>query len=72
MTKSEQLQKEIIKLLELSSMDEKERMLWTILMPNMEESELKQLHKTLEKEVNALTDIYVEAIKERKKHKRKQ
>lgn len=61
MTKVE-LIREVVKLLELSSMDAEERTMWTVLAPNMEEAELIKLKTTLEKEVNKMTDLYLKTV----------
>jgi hypothetical protein len=63
MTNLEQLQKDIYKLIELSSMEDDERMMWMVMVPSMTEEELVKFKPILEKEVNKLTDIYTKAIK---------
>ncbi len=60
---TEELQKEVLRLMELSSMDDQERTMWMILVPNMTEEELGKFRTVLDKEVTQLTDIYTKALK---------
>lgn len=53
--------REIINYLQLSTMEPREKAMWMLLLPQMEEEKLGKLKKTLEKEVNAITDLYLEA-----------
>lgn len=48
-----------IKLMNLSSMAEDERAMWTVVLPSMEATEIKKLKDSLEKEVKQMTDIYL-------------
>ncbi len=57
--------KEIIPYLQLSSMPQKEKAMWLLLLPSMEEKHLLKLKNSLEKEVNAITDIYLNALSKR-------
>ena len=59
----DQLIKSILQLMELSSMADDEKSMWTIFVPSMEENELTKLKTVLEKEVNQLTDIYLNVLK---------
>lgn len=52
---------EILKLMELSSMSQEERTMWTMMLPSMEQAELEKLRDTLAKEVQKMTDIYLQA-----------
>jgi hypothetical protein len=54
-----ELKKEVLKLVELSSMEEKEKVMWNILVPSMIEAELVKFKAILEKEVNKLTELYL-------------
>jgi hypothetical protein len=54
-----ELKKEVLKLVELSSMEEKEKVMWNVLVPSMIESELVKFKAILEKEVNKLTELYL-------------
>ena len=53
--------REIINYLQLSAMDSKEKGMWMILLPQMDEAQLQKLKAALEKEVNAITELYLEA-----------
>ena len=56
----EELIKSIIQGIQLSTMDDKEKSMWMVLAPLMEEGELQKLESALKKEVNGLTDLYLE------------
>ncbi len=58
---NQQLIKEIINYLQLSTMEPREKAMWMLLVPDMETEKLAKLKATLEKEVNAITDLYLEA-----------
>lgn len=53
---------DILGKMELSSMSGKEKAMWTILLPNMEEKHLLKLQKSLNKETENLTNLYMETI----------
>ncbi len=53
----------ILKLLDLSSMESDEKTMWKILLPSMEKAELDKFQDLLEQEVQAMTDLYLKAIK---------
>jgi len=57
---NKQIIKEIINYLQLSTMEPREKAMWMLLMPDMEPEKLAKLKETLEKEVNAITDLYLE------------
>lgn len=57
---NKQIIKEIINYLQLSTMEPREKAMWMLLMPDMEMEKLSKLKATLEKEVNAITDLYLE------------
>ena len=57
---NKQIIKEIINYLQLSTMESREKAMWMLLMPDMETEKLSKLKTTLEKEVNAITDLYLE------------
>lgn len=59
---NKQIIKEIINYLQLSTMEPKEKAMWMLLMPDMEVEKLAKLKTTLEKEVNAITDLYLETV----------
>jgi hypothetical protein len=63
---NQQLIDEILKLMPLSSMEADEQATWTILAPSLSEIELKKLHDTLQEEVSAMTDIYLNITKKQK------
>ena len=54
--------KQIIPFIQLSSMQPREKAMWLLLIPAMEESHLLKLKASLEKEVNTMTDIYLNAL----------
>ncbi|MGL5830532.1 MAG: hypothetical protein ACRCZE_00090 [Candidatus Altimarinota bacterium] len=54
-----ELKKEVLKLVELSSMEEKEKVMWNVLVPSMIEAELVKFKAILEKEVNKMTELYM-------------
>ncbi|MFA5352226.1 MAG: hypothetical protein WC304_03025 [Candidatus Gracilibacteria bacterium] len=56
-----QLIKETLQYLQLSSMEAKEKAMWMLLIPEMEEDKITRLHASLKKEVDGLTEIYLEA-----------
>lgn len=45
-------------LIQLSSMEENEKAMWNILLPNMSEEEVTKFHQILLNEINALNDLY--------------
>ena len=53
---------DILGKMELSTMSGKEKAMWTILLPNMEEKHLLKLQKSLNKETENLTNLYMETI----------
>lgn len=54
----------IVTLLQASTMEPKEKAMWLILIPQMEEADLVKLQDVLQKEVNAMTNLYLETITE--------
>lgn len=52
----------IIPLLNASTMSYKERMMWLIMIPTMSEELLLKLEKSIVKESNALTDLYIKSV----------
>jgi hypothetical protein len=61
----ESLIKEVLKLMELSSMEDDEKNMWRMMVPSMNEEELTKFKAVLEKEVNKLTDIYLKVLKDK-------
>lgn len=59
---SQDLVRDVVKYLQLSSMEHREKAMWMILLPQMEEQKLLELKACLEKEVNAITDLYLKAM----------
>jgi len=53
--------RKVINYLQLSTMEPREKAMWMLMLPHMEEEKLAKLERTLEKEVNAITDLYLEA-----------
>lgn len=58
-----ELKKKVLELVELSSMEEKEKVMWNVLVPSMIEAELLKFQGILEKEVNQLTELYLKVSK---------
>jgi len=48
---------DIVKYLQLSAMDEKERTMWTLFLPNMEEKHLEKLLAILKEEADGRAEI---------------
>jgi len=59
----DQIIQDILKLMELSSMDDEEKTMWKVLVPSMEITELEKFREILDKEVSAMTDLYLKALK---------
>jgi hypothetical protein len=59
----QQLIEETLQLMNLSSMEEDEKNMWTIMLPSMEKEEIEKLKGALEREAKAMTDIYLNAKK---------
>lgn len=57
-----ELIKELVSYIQLSSMQQKEKAMWLLLIPAMEEKHLLKLKASLQKEVNAITDLYLNAL----------
>jgi hypothetical protein len=55
---------DIVTLLQASTMEPKEKAMWLILIPQMEETDLVKLQDVLQKEVSAMTNLYLETIEE--------
>jgi hypothetical protein len=55
---------DIVTLLQASTMEPKEKAMWLILIPQMEETDLVKLQDVLQKEVSAMTNLYLETIAE--------
>jgi hypothetical protein len=52
---------ETLKLMELSSMNQEERTMWTVLLPSLQKEEIEKLRDALAGEVQTMTDIYLQA-----------
>ena len=59
---NKELLKKVLQYLELSTMAEEEKAMWMSMLPYMEESKLEELKNILEKEVNSITDLYLQAL----------
>ncbi len=57
MTNKEKLQQKILGYLQLSTMSDKEKSMWTLLLPTLNEEETKKFHDILEKEINSLMEL---------------
>ncbi len=58
---NQNLTDQILQLLDLSSMDQAEKNLWTIQLPHMTTEEMEKLKAVLEKEIKNMIDIYLKA-----------
>ncbi len=56
--KNQNLLNQTIMLIQLSSMEEDEKAMWNILLPNMSEEEVSKFHQILLNEINAFTDLH--------------
>jgi hypothetical protein len=54
---------ETLKLMNLSSMGQDERTMWTVMLPSMQKEEIEKLRDALAQEVQTMTDIYLRAKK---------
>lgn len=61
----QELIKQAITYLRISTMEEKEKSMWTFLLPNMEEAHIEKLLKLLKEEAGAKTDLFLEAYEKR-------
>jgi hypothetical protein len=62
----QQLIRETINLIQLSTMEPKEKALWMLLLPQMKEAQILKLKASLSKEINAITDLYMKAVNPKK------
>jgi len=58
-----ELMQTILKLLDLSGMEEDEKTMWKVLIPSMEKAELDKFKDLLDREVTTMTDLYLKALK---------
>jgi helix-turn-helix protein len=54
---------QILQLMNLSSMEEDEKNMWTVMLPSLEKAELEKFKGILEKEITKMTDIYLDTQK---------
>lgn len=59
----DELTKQIISYIQLSTMEPREKAMWMLILPHMEERHVIKLKDLLEKEVNSIMDLYLEATK---------
>ncbi len=52
--------KQVLMRMQLSSMSPQERMMWTVFLPLMSEKKITELKDSLEKETEALMDLYLD------------
>ena len=57
MTNKEKLQQKILGYLQISTMSDKEKSMWTLLLPTLNDKETQKLHDILEKEINSLMEL---------------
>lgn len=55
---------ETLQLMQLSSMNEDERTMWTVMLPSLQTAEIEKLKASLEKEIQTMTNIYLKAKQE--------
>jgi hypothetical protein len=55
---------DIVTFLQASTMEPKEKAMWLLLIPHMDEKDLVKLQEVLQREVSAMTNIYLETLKE--------
>lgn len=55
---SKELVRETLKNLQLSTMSNREKAMWTLLLPSMPDDYIEKLNKVLEAEIDELMDIY--------------
>lgn len=58
-----ELMQDILKLLDLSGMEDDEKTMWKVLIPSMEKAELDKFKDILDREVTTMTDLYLKALK---------
>ena len=61
----QELIKQAITYLRISTMGEKEKSMWTFMLPNMEEKHIEKLLHLLKEEAEAKTDLFLEAYEKR-------
>ncbi len=54
--------KEVLSLVQLSTMEPKEKAMWMLLLPEMKEPQILKLKKSLEKEIREITDLYLKNV----------
>lgn len=62
-TDNTELMQDILKLTNLSSMEEDEKTMWKVLIPSMKKDELEKFKDILDREVTDMTDLYLKALK---------
>ncbi len=60
---NKELIKQTLAYLQLSTMSPKEKSMWTLMVPSMNEDELRKLNTSLQKEIDALMDLQQKASK---------
>jgi hypothetical protein len=60
---NEEITKQLLSYIQLSNMDSREKAMWMLILPHMEEKHVLKLKAALEKEANSLIDIYIQATK---------
>ena len=61
----QELIKQAITYLRISTMEEKEKSMWTFMLPNMEDKHIVKLLNLLKEEAEAKTDLFLEAYEKR-------
>ena len=59
---NQKLIKETLSMIQLSTMEPKEKAMWMMLLSEMEEKQILKLKKSLEKETSGLNDLLLKAI----------
>jgi len=58
---NQKLIEDTLQLMALSSMEQEERAMWTLLLPSMKKEEITKLHAVLSREIKIMTDLYLRA-----------
>lgn len=64
---NKELINETLQLMQLSSMDDEERTMWTVMLPSMTAEEILKFKGALEREVQKMTEIFIKAKQSLKK-----
>ncbi len=57
--------KQIVQYLQMSTLEPKEKAMWFLLLPHMDDDQLTKLSANLEKETSVLTDMYLQSLQQK-------